>query len=447
MNSISTRKKKPSGDPWFGDVPSEWNVTRLKYVGTAVIGLTYSPNDVTSDGTGTVVLRSTNIQDRHIDMADVIRVQMQIPPKLRTRSGDILICSRNGSRSLVGKSAWISVSEAGESFGAFTTVFRSPYNHFLFHLFNSGWISSQAGAYQTSTIFQLTTGVLNEFAIALPPYEEQRAIADFLDSKTVQIDGIITKKQRMIDLLHEKQKALINEAVTSGLDPDAPTKDACVEWLGRVPRHWSVERLKWRMRKIEQGWSPQCDTRQADPGEWGVLKVGCMNSGRYDESENKALPAELPPLPEMEVKVGDVLMSRSNTIELVGCVGRVHHTQSKILVCDKLYRLVFADSQLDPEYAVLVLRSHSARLQIERDASGASASMKNISNEVVADLVLAFPPLDEQRAIVTSVHHRLDEIRRMESLIEAQIGKLREYRQTLITAVVTGQIDVSKEGA
>lgn len=223
--------------------------------------------------------------------------------------------------------------------------------------------------------------------------DHQQTIADFLDRKTGQIDALIAKKQRQIELLSEKRQVLVSQAITKGLDATASMKDSCVPWLGDVPAHWNVERLRWRLLRIGQGWSPQCEGRQAEPGEWGVLKVGCMNSETYDESENKALPSDLPPPPELEIRVGDILMSRSNTVELVGAVGMVHQTQGRILLCDKLYRLIFDASQLLPSYSVHLLRSRPARLQIERDATGASPSMKNISNEVVANLVFAFPPV------------------------------------------------------
>jgi restriction endonuclease S subunit len=266
----------------------------------------------------------------------------------------------------------------------------------------------------------------------VPSASEQQAIAAFLDRKTAQIDQIIAKKQRLIELLHEKRQALISQAVTKGLDPSSRS----------TPINWAVERLKFRMKKIEQGWSPQCENRQAEVGEWGVLKVGCMNSGVYDESENKALPFTEKPEPELEVHVGDILMSRSNTIELVGSVGMVHKTQGRILLCDKLYRLVFDLTKLVPEYVVHLLRSHFARCQIERDASGASPSMKNISNDRVADLALPFPPIDEQHRILTWLHRQLAQIARISSLQESQLEKLREFRQTLITDAVTGKIEV-----
>jgi type I restriction enzyme S subunit len=210
-----------------------------------------------------------------------------------------------------------------------------------------------------------------------------------------------------------------------------------VDWLGRVPKHWRVQRLKFFLRKFEQGWSPQCDNRTAEPGEWGVLKVGCMNSGTYDEGENKALPAGVDPLPELEVKVGDVLMSRSNTTELVGAVGRVHQTQGRILVCDKLYRLTLDQTCLDPNFAVYLLRSHAARQQIERDASGASNSMKNISNERVANLLFAFSPLPEQRAIAAFLDRKTADIDSVIAAKERMLTLLHKKRQGLINRAAT----------
>ncbi len=204
---------------------------------------------------------------------------------------------------------------------------------------------------------------------------------------------------------------------------------------------WEIGRLKYRLRSIYQGWSPECEQRQAEPGEWGVLKVGCMNSGIYDETENKALPSGLTPDPSLEIKTDDVLMSRSNTIDLVGAVGRVHQTRGRILLCDKLYRLVFDERKLDPRYAVYLLRSHIARQQIERDASGASSSMKNISNDRVERLVLPYPPLTVQRQIVSFLD---DKTARINSLLEKKeklIALLHEKRQVLISEAVTKGLD------
>src|SRR5690606_20795619 len=120
--------------------------------------------------------------------------------------------------------------------------------------------------------------------------------------------------------------------------------------------------------------------------EWGVLKVGCVNYGRFRESENKALPADLAPLPEYEVRVGDVLVSRANTRELVGSAAFVHATRKRLLLCDKLFRLHYCPS-VNPQFLVLLLQSAACRHQLEADATGASGSMQNIGQDSIRGLL------------------------------------------------------------
>jgi type I restriction enzyme S subunit len=253
VNAKPYPKYKLSGVEWLGDVPEHWEVKRLKWVGEAIIGLTYSPDDVVNEGDGTLVLRSSNIQDGKILLDDNVFVSSEIPRRLRTRPKDIVICTRNGSRALVGKTGMISETESDLTFGAFTAVFRSPANDYMFYVFNSGLFSFQAGLFQTSTIFQLTNGTINSFLIPLPPSGEQQAIATFLDYRTVKLDALLEKKRALIGKLKEKRGALISRTVTKGLPPEAaaqaglnPTpkhKPSGIPWLGDIPEHWSAQKF------------------------------------------------------------------------------------------------------------------------------------------------------------------------------------------------------------
>ena len=153
-------KMKPSGVDWLGDVPEHWEVLKLKFIGDAIMGLIYEPKDVVNEGEGCLVLRASNIQDALLVNKDNVFVTTKIPEKLITKLGDILICSRNGSRALIGKNALVTEEFEGKSFGAFTTVFRSELNDFLYYVFNSNLFSYQAGKYLTSTINRLTIGVI-----------------------------------------------------------------------------------------------------------------------------------------------------------------------------------------------------------------------------------------------------------------------------------------------
>ncbi|BAQ66967.1 restriction endonuclease subunit S [Geminocystis sp. NIES-3709] len=205
---------KDSGIDWLGDIPAHWEVKKLKYMGTAIIGLTYAPKDLTDENNGTLVLRSSNIQNGKICFKSNVFVKSKIPKHLITKRHDILICSRNGSRELIGKNALIEEKSIGLSFGAFTTVFRSDFNPFLYYIFNSNIFKSQSGLFLTSTINQLTTGTLNNFKIPIPPIEEQEKIVEYLEQKTAEIEELKEKTLQQIEKLKEFKQILIAEAVT-----------------------------------------------------------------------------------------------------------------------------------------------------------------------------------------------------------------------------------------
>jgi len=211
-------KMKNSRIEWLGDIPENWEVKRLRYVGRAILGLTYDPSDVVDETQGTLVLRSSNIQNSKISLHDNVYVTTEIPDKLITRIGDILICSRNGSRALIGKNAKISGNEAGVTFGAFMTTFRSKYSDYLYYVFNSQLFEFQSGLFLTSTINQLTVDNLYNLKVPLPPFEEQKEIATYLDSETNKIDKLIERVQVSIDYLNEYRTSLISAAVTGKID-------------------------------------------------------------------------------------------------------------------------------------------------------------------------------------------------------------------------------------
>lgn len=213
--------RRDSGIPWLGEIPAHWEIKRLKHVGQAIIGLTFDPADTVTDGRGILVLRASNVRDQQIVLDDNLFVLMDIPEILRTREGDILICSRSGSRTLIGKNALIDEASSGLTFGAFMTVFRSPHNAYLFYVFNSPLFDYQAGAFSTSTINQLTVETLNGMEVPMPPQAEQAAIVAFLRDRTFQLDQLRDSTTLTIALLNERRAALITAAVTGQIDVGA----------------------------------------------------------------------------------------------------------------------------------------------------------------------------------------------------------------------------------
>ena len=317
---------------------------------------------------------------------------------------------------------------------------RSVEPRFLFYvLVSKGFIDTINAETFGAKMPRADWEIVGHQPLPLPPLDAQRRIARFLDEKTARIDGLIEKKRALLDRLAEKRQALITRAVTKGLNPDAPMKPSGIDWLGDIPAHWGVQRLRFSVERIEQGWSPQCENRPAEPGEWGVLKVGCVNGERYDESENKALPPHLDPIERYEIAAGDILISRANTKELLGSAALVEMTQGQMIFSDKLYRLTVSND-IDPRYLIGVMRSPLSRFQYEQEATGTSGSMQNIGQDTIKNLVHPMPRHAEQMEIGMRIKEIRDSQAKLQSQLNLTIDKLFEYRAALIAGAVTGKI-------
>lgn len=204
---------KDSGIEWIGEIPEGWEVKKLKYIGESIIGITYSPDDICDEGL--LVLRSSNVQNGKISYEDNVYVSKEVTEKMLVKLNDILICSRNGSKELIGKCALIDKESENSTFGAFMTVFRSEANRYIYYIFNSPIFNYHIGTFLTTTVNQLTIGNLNNFVIPIPKSEtEQQQIADFLDQKCLQIDSVISANEKTIEKLKEYRQSVIYEAVT-----------------------------------------------------------------------------------------------------------------------------------------------------------------------------------------------------------------------------------------
>ncbi len=155
---------------------------------------------------------------------------------------------------------------------------------------------------------------------------------------------------------------------------------------------------------LENGWSPKCHNRPAEDGEWGVLKLGAVSFGTFDQQQNKALPNHFQPRPDLEVKTGQVLISRANITRLVGAVTLVGETHGKLMLCDKIFRVVLFDSSpVDSAFLTEVLRIRDVRRQIEANVTGTSPTMKNISKPALMSLAFPLPPIEDQIALTDTL--------------------------------------------
>lgn len=205
---------KDSGIEWIGKIPEGWEVVRIKDIGSFRNGVIYSPEDLVDEGNGTLVLRSSNIKDGKLVLEDNVYISATIKDNLMVKKGDILICSRNGSKALIGKNAIID-RDINAAFGAFMMIFRCKNPKYTYYILNSEVFAYYLGSYLTSTINQLTgKNFGNMQIIYAKDIQTQHQIADYLDKKCAEIDDLIKLKEQKIEKLKEYKKSLIYEYVT-----------------------------------------------------------------------------------------------------------------------------------------------------------------------------------------------------------------------------------------
>ena len=439
---------RESGVEWLGEVPAHWQVDALRRRAT----LNPSKSEIdeaANDGLASFLPMEAVGERGELDLSRTRPITEVSTGYTYFREGDVAFakitpCFENG------KGARMAGLHAGIGFGTTELTVVRPRPKLLVDRYLD-WVlrgtsfrqRGEAAMYGAGGQKRVPDEFVREFSFAWPGIEEQNVIARFLDRETAKIDALIAEQEKLLALLAEKRQATISHAVTRGLDPNAQMEDSGIPWLGEVPAHWDVAPIKRIVSSIEQGWSPQCESYPVEgANEWGVLKVGCVNGGVFTASENKKLPDDLEPIPSYSLEEGDLLVSRANTRDLVGSAAVVPARYSNLLLCDKLYRLRVNHSTCDPAFLAAYLGSPTARSRIELDATGASSSMLNIGQSVILDLLAPLPPVAEQRAIMRSVKEVVGRVDQLRTETREAIALLKERRSALISAAVTGQIDV-----
>ena len=426
---------KPSGIEWLGDIPEHWEVKRLKLIGENIGGLTYSPDDVLEDESGTLVLRSSNIQNGKFSEEDNVFVDLEISNKQTTYVDDILLCVRNGSVALVGKNILIDEETSGLSFGAFMSVFRSKSNSYIYWFFNSPIFSAQKGLFSTTTINQLTSGILYAMYSALPPIEEQTAIANYLDEKTTKLDQLISNKKAQIDKLKEIRQIEINTAVTKGLDPNVTLKPSGIEWLGDIPEHWEVKRLKNVSTNVQTGTTPKTAILRYYEDEdikW-FTPVDFTKNIRLTNSKSK--------ISQIAIDEGAGRLFPSGSVLLLGIgatIGKVGLITEDSSSNQQINCITF-NAKMDSLFAAFALKIYET--EIIKIANFSTMPIFNQSNS--ANINIGIPPIAEQTAIANYLDEKTSKLDQLVSNLESQIEQLEEVRKIEIYNAVTGKIKVA----
>lgn len=300
----------------------------------------------------------------------------------------------------------------------------------------SGWLDVLCNK---ATIAHLTGEKLGELSIPAFPLPTQQAIASFLDRKTAAIDDLIEKKERLIALLAEKRAALINRAVTEGLDPNVPMKDSGVPWVGKIPTHWEVKRLRNISGGITVGVVVNPSSYVDDNGEVPFIYGSEVSPGKIDVSTARRISHRSNKiLAKSRLRAGDLVCVRVGDPGVTAVVPQ----ELEGMNCGSVMIIRRAEA-FDSHWLCHTMNSPAGRHNIWLVAYGAAQKQYNIGHAV--DFVYPFPPRLEQEEIALHLSKAEEHFSNATTHILAQVLRLQEYRQALITAAVTGQIDVPEE--
>lgn len=281
--------------------------------------------------------------------------------------------------------------------------------------------------------------VINTFKIALPPLKEQTKIATFLDHETAKIDALIQEQQRLIELLKEKRQAVISHAVTKGLDPSVPMKNWGVEWLGEVPEHWEAGALRW-FAAIQGGIAKGKEYGERETLTLPYLRVANVQDGYVDLSEVKDINVLASEVSRYSLKVGDVLMNEGGDNDKLGR-GTVWSCEIDPCLHQNHVFAIRPEPLLLPEWLATYTQSYPARAYFFVN-SKQSTNLASISASNIMGLSLPVPPVEEQTLILSQLSAEVSKYNQLIDASNETVSLLQERRSALISAAVTGKIDV-----
>ncbi|OJW77406.1 MAG: hypothetical protein BGO69_18690 [Bacteroidetes bacterium 46-16] len=404
-------KYKPSGIEWIGDIPEHWQIKRLKRFAKICNG--QDQKSVVDEngqypiyGTGGVFGRSN----------------------FYLHLGPSVLLGRKGT---IDKPRFIDEPFWSVDTSYYTDIYPTTNPKYFYYC----CLTINFDLYKYgSAVPSMTQEALNQIPFACPPQSEQQSIATYLDQKTAQIDSFITKKQKLIDLLKEEKAAIINQAVTKGLDPNVKMKPSGIDWLGDIPEHWEMKKLKY-LADIVLGKMLTND----DKGGYYLkpylraANIGWFNVDVSDVKEMWFAPNEIA---KFKLKPNDLLVSEG------GEVGRTCIWESELSECfiQNSVHKVTLKSKHNPifylyHFFVLGNMGHF-------DSIVNRISIAHLTGEKLKEIYFVVPPFSEQNKIVVFLKEEVGKIDYAIARIEKEIELMQEYRTALISEVVTGKVDV-----
>lgn len=424
----------------LGDIPADWDAKPLK----SLITEHFAGDWGSDEGEQAIaVLRSTNFtNDGQLDFSDIAQrfFSKDQAGQFGLLKGDLLVeRSGGGPEQPVGRIGFIERDMPGSTISNFVQVVRPNLEQVdanflgwtLFELQRTGIV--ERVQQQSTQMRNLNWRDYQRLVLPWPKPDEQRRIGAAIRLA----DEAIRAATAELEATRGLRRATAASVLERGMPGQHREFNRTKHWT--FPVSWKLVRVKHLLAGMDAGASPMCESDPARNGQWGVLKVSAVSWDRFDDTENKALPPTIEPDLSAEVKVGDIVASRANTTELCGAVHRVTSLYTRLLLCDKTWRLSPRED-INPDWLVSVLKHPSARKQIEANATGTSDSMKNIAKRDFRNVQLPCPPKAEQDDIADL----LNAIDRKVDAHARRVQALDEVKRSLLQNLLTGKIRIPK---
>ncbi|MBI5655432.1 MAG: restriction endonuclease subunit S [Geobacter sp.] len=417
-----------TGNSWFGKIPRHWLMKRIKETAQVINGYPFDSNKFDPES-GIPLVRIRDIRNNTTE----VRFNGFVPKKALIENGDVLI----GMDGDFNVSRWCGGTAALNQRVACIRAIDPILQRFLFYVlpFNMRVVNDLT---YFTTVKHLSSTDILKTTYVFPPDEELQSLVDFLDHETAKIDTLIDKQLQLIKLLKEKRQAVISHAVTKGLNPDAPMKDSGVEWLGEVPEGWVVRRLK-HAAKLQSGIPKGKDLAGKNTIEVPMLRVANVQDGYLSLDDIHNIIIEPHELDRYELQNGDVLMNEGGDNDKLG---RGAVWRDEISPCiHQNHVFAIRPESIEPEWLDILTRASYAKFYFYSVAKQ-STNLASISSTNIKETPLLIPPKTERAAILSYLTTQFTRFDLLETKANLQVKLLQERRTALISAAVTGKIDV-----
>jgi len=427
---------------WVGYIPGDWDSNKIKHITDVKISNVDKKGKINEPDV--LLCNYTDVYNNEfitheLDFMKATASFEQIK-KLSLKKGDVIITKDSETADDIAVPALVKENLDNVVCGYHLALIRPNdkiQGDYLFRLLESKQINDQfVVAANGVTRFGISTYPIKNSHLMIPPIKEQQKISSFLDKKTLEIDLTIEKDTQLIELLKEKRTALINHAVTKGLDPDAPMKDSGVEWIGEIPGGWKVNRLKFLVSKIGSGVTPKGGANVYVEDGIPLLRSQNIHFDGLRLDDVVYITEEI-----NKGMLGSVVKNHDVLLNITGAsIGRVTYVEKLDNANVNQHVCIIRPETVDYKFLSYYLTSRIGQDQIFSSQMG--TSREGLNFEQISNFIILYPPKDEQQKISSYLDKNTSVINQAMLKIEENINLLEEYKKSLIHHVVTGKVDV-----